>query len=85
MNNHLRTSIERVKQLENQRRMKERRDEITRKKMEARRHIKFGKLVCKYLPVEDFVSFENLLRLLTGDAELFAKLKEEAAKYVLQG
>ena len=81
ISNYLKISIARVEQLENQRKMRERQELEVRKKMEARRHFEFGRLVCKYFPNEDIVSFENFLRILVENSELFTKLKEEANKY----
>jgi hypothetical protein len=83
INDHLKSSIARVEQLENQRKLKERREQEARKKIETRRHFDFGRLVCKYFPDEDIAAFENLLRALKENAELYAKLKEKAAKYTL--
>jgi len=81
VNEYLKTSIAKVEQLENMQNLKERREQTARKKMEDRRHFDFGRLVCKYFPDEDKASFENLLRALSDNPELFARLKAEVVKY----
>ncbi|MCL2721947.1 MAG: type IV secretory system conjugative DNA transfer family protein [Treponema sp.] len=83
LNNFLETSITRVNQLENERKMKMNREKKAREKKEDSRNFKLGELVSKYFPDEDIVSFENLLRALVENTEVFTKLKDEAAKYAL--
>jgi len=78
------TSISKIKQLENDRRMNEQREKVKRKKKEARRHFDFGRLVCKYFPDEDILAFENVLQALVANEELYSQLKEKAAKHALK-
>ena len=85
LNERIKASKEKVKQLENQRRMIVNREQEAKRKKEARRHFDFGRLVCKYFPEEDTATFENLLRVLSKNTELYTKVKEEVAKYVLPG
>ena len=85
INDKLKESIQRIEQLKNQKKSKERRDQEAKRKMEARRHFDLGRLVDKYFPEEDPVSFEKLLRALVGNPELFAELKEEVTKFDVNG
>ena len=80
VNNYLKTSEERIKKLENQQRMKEKREQERKKKKEVRRHFDFGRLVCKYFPDINIITFEDILLMLTDNPELLSKLKEDAHK-----
>jgi len=93
-NDHLKASAERIQQLKNQKKSKERREQEAQRKIDIRRNIMIGGLMCHLFPelmelqpqwsaegnVKEFKSLENILRVLSEDTELLTKLKEEAGK-----
>lgn len=97
VNDHLKKSVARIEQLKNQKKSKERREQEAKRKMDTRRYIIIGELVCKYFPdamkyqpqrskadnAKEFETFANILNLLADNTELLAKLKKEAAELTL--
>jgi hypothetical protein len=80
VNDQLKESAARIKQLKNQMKSQERREQENKRKMEARRHFELGRMVDNYFPNIEPTTLENFLRALTANTELLAKLMEEVAK-----
>jgi hypothetical protein len=94
INDHLKESRDRVKQLKNQKKTKDRREQEAQRKTDNHRHFIIGEMVCKYFPdvkkyqpqrtkaetAAEFLPLAYILRLLAANTELLAALKDEAAK-----
>ena len=94
INEQLKKSVHRIEQLKNQKKSQERQEQAVKRKMDTRRKIIIGGLVCKYFPdimkyqpqrsnadtTEEFAAFENILRILVVNVDLLTELKAEAAK-----
>lgn len=99
VNEHLNTSITRIEQIKNQAKSKARREREAQRKIDTRRNIIIGELVCKYFPnmkryypkgndadiAKEFLFFESILSILAGNTALITELKEEAAELTLLG
>ena len=97
VNDHLKGVISRVEQLKNQRKSRERREQEAKRKLDTRRNIIIGELVCRYFPdvmrlqpqrskadnAAEFEAFASILSTLANDTELLVRLKEEAARLTL--
>jgi hypothetical protein len=90
--------LEEIEQLKNQKKSQQRREQKAKRKMDTRRHIIIGELVCKYFPnmmnywpqrnradtADEFAVFENILCMLAANAELVSKLEDEAVKMIAE-
>ena len=79
-------------QLKNRKKMQERREQEAKRKVDTRRNIIIGGLVCKYFPdvteyqpqrsksanAEAFKNFESILEVIASDTELLAHIKSRA-------
>jgi hypothetical protein len=78
---YIKASVTRIQQLKNQKKSKERREQETKRKRDAHRHFTNGRVIDKYLPGIEPAKLENFLHTLTSNTELYAMLKDEAAKF----
>lgn len=96
VNEQLRKTALRVEQLKNQNNLKKRRKREAERKIEIRRYIIIGEIICKYFPemkdyrpqqnssdnAKEFADFESLLRLLANNQEMLTRLIEDANNLV---
>lgn len=94
VNDHINAAALRIEQLKNQKKAQERREKSAKRKIDTRRYIIVGGLVCNYFPdvmkyqpqrtaadtAKEFEHFENILRTLSSDEGLLARLKDETAR-----
>ena len=99
VNDHLKKSLLRTQQLKNQKMSQQRREQEVKRKMDTRRHIIIGELVCRYFPdlmnyqpqrnkadtQQEFAVFENILRILASNADLISQLESKAVKITSEG
>ena len=78
-------------QLKNRKKMKERREQEAKRKIDIHRNIIIGELVCRYFPdvmkyqpqrsksvnTEVFKSFESVLKVIASDTELLAHINSK--------
>ena len=84
-------ALKRIKQLEHQRRLKKRREDMQKSKDDIRRYIIIGKLVCRYFPdtmkyrprhsdaenAKEFSDLEQVLAFLVGHTEFLKAAKKQ--------
>jgi len=92
INECFKASANRTEQLKNQKRAKLRREQATKRKLDARRNFLIGELVCKYFPSmmqyqpqrsqagnkAEFADFESKLRWLSEHPEILQRMEEDA-------
>ena len=93
-NDHLKKSMHRIKQHKNQKALQQRKEQEAQRKLDTRRFIIIGELVCKYFPemmnrqpqrkksdtAREFADFENTLRLLASNRSLLEGPESEISK-----
>ena len=94
IDDHLRKATLRIEQHKNQKSLHQRKEQEARRKLDTRRYIIIGELVCKHFPemmncqpqmkksetAKEFSDFEETLRLLASNRGLLIKLKSEVGK-----
>lgn len=84
-------ALKRIKQLEHQRRLKKRRDDVQQSKEDTGRYIIIGKLVCRYFPdmmkyrpqhsdaenAKEFSDLEQVLAFIAGHTEFLEAVKKQ--------
>ena len=95
-NEHLKKSLLRIEQHKNQKALQQRREKEARRKMDIRRYIIIGELVCKYFPemlkcqpqkkksdnAKKFADFEDTLRLLASNKSLLVRPKGKISEMI---
>lgn len=91
VNDKLKTAITRTEQLKNQRKLRERRNQEAKRKMDVRLNILIGELVCRYFSemmhyqpqrsnmdnMVEFTEFEDTLIWLSSHAELLRNMRDK--------
>ena len=89
--------LKKIEQLEHQKQLKKRKEDVRKSKEDIRRYIIIGKLVCQYFPEimkcqpqhsdagneEEFSDFEEALAFVAGHAELLETVKKREAEGAL--
>ena len=89
-NDELKAIFTRAEQRKNQKKMRERRDQEAKRKVDVHRYILIGELVCQYFPSVikyqprhgkvdnkiEFAEFENTLRWLSEHIELLNNMRD---------
>ena len=91
VNDRIKESVSRTNHLKNQKKLKERREQEAMRKMDTRRYIIIGELVCKHFPEmmnyqphrnctdnKEFTVLTNILSLLAANKEMINKLNKDA-------
>ena len=94
---YMKDALERIEQLEHQRRLKKRRKDAQKRKDDLRRYIIIGKLVCRYFPkmmkyqpqysdagnAKEFSDLEEVLAFVAGHAEFLEAVKKRNTERTL--
>lgn len=96
-NHYLQTTITRMDQLKNRKKLQERREAEAKRKIDIRRYIVIGELICKYFPetkkyhphrskkdnAKEFAHFENIIKAMASESDLLDDLLEHFFKKIV--